>query len=125
MVKIDEVESEFGKGLTYCLGMFLAHAERITYFGSKIMDDGGESMKQRTINSWFNGASDHLFELVIPETLPKDLQDRLKSFQKKCCENSMWDVTEKDIDMALSEAKEFLREIDDVFGIETIEATWK
>src|SRR5690348_8276229 len=71
-------ESEFGKGLTYCLGLFLAHAERWS------KDSGaGRVMGTDRPGSWFNSASDHLYELQIPEVLPESLRIRLANLQHK------------------------------------------
>lgn len=65
--------SEFGKGFAYCLGLFLAHAER-TLYGDKL--DGDESL-------WFSGAGDHVFELCTdPGALGNDLAEKTKSFRE-------------------------------------------
>jgi len=65
--------SEFGKGFAYCLGLFLAHAER-TLYGDKL--DGDESL-------WFSGAGDHVFELCTdPEVLGNDIALKAKSFRQ-------------------------------------------
>ena len=58
--------SEFGKGLCYCIGLFLAHAER-------------EVKTERDAGLWFNAASDHLIELQV-EDAPKSVRNRLKEF---------------------------------------------
>lgn len=57
-----EVESEFGKGFIYNLILFAAHFERAFNRGIKPLD-----MKYYQYGLWFNGASDHLYELEIPE----------------------------------------------------------
>jgi len=57
-------ESEFGKGLTYCIGLFLAHAERKIDFGTD----------ERSAETWFNGASDHLYEIDVSVIRDKKLK---------------------------------------------------
>lgn len=116
-------ESEFGKGLTYCLGLFLAHAGRYESLSKALKDTS-----LRPVEMWFNGSSDHLYELEIPETLPKSLQKRLKEFSDKCLK---WGhgfpkkkSTEEDLFWSLTEAKELLRLIDKHFKVQTIKASF-
>lgn len=117
--------SEFGKGLTYCLGLFLCHSER-DYL---ITENDKEKMIINKPHMWFYGASDHLFDLQIPKTLPKVLQKRLKEFQRKCL---IWRLpmmqedkaTEEDRIWAVDEAKELLRAVDRYYGIKTIKGDW-
>jgi hypothetical protein len=75
-------ESEFGKGLSYCLALFLAHDEHKVY--------------EEDYSLWFNGAADYLYELVIQETLSEELQNRLHILQDKCISWRMDDRCTKD-----------------------------
>ena len=106
--------SEFGKGLTYCLGLFLAHAER-----KKYLDDYGV---------WFNGSADHLYE-IDPSTLPSRLKGRVNKFQNKCLEWRLSFATQKptkdDFEWAIQEAKDLLRLIDKNFGVKTKKGEWE
>jgi hypothetical protein len=118
-------DSEFGKGLTYCLGLFLAHAER--FRDQAYMSALGKDRMEM----WFNAASDHLYDLQIPETLTPELSSRLIEFQSKCLRwghgfdlTDAEKATEADMDWSLKEAKELLLEIDKHFGIPVEEATW-
>jgi hypothetical protein len=104
-------ESEFGKGLCYCLGLFLAHHER------KVFDND--------FSMWFNGAADHLFELEIPEKYPTEIKTRLTFFQDQClgwrlrpcsAENKVW---------AINEAKALLLQIDILNGVNAIKGDWE
>jgi len=110
-------KSDFGKGLTYCLGLFLAHEER------GIGDDRAEI--------WFNGASDHLYELQISDSLPDTLKSRLEAFKDLVLDCGHGFVinrptaTKKDVQWALLEAMNLLMEIDKLHGIEVEEAEWK
>lgn len=126
-------QSEFGKGLAYCLGLFLAHAERMEkqieqYRKLKeanpvvFRDDDSAEM-------WFNGAADHLFELQV-ESAPENLRPRMKLFQDKCLEwrlsyNNSPKATSDDVKWAIQEAKDLLREIDNAAGILTEKGSWE
>jgi hypothetical protein len=121
-VKVAEVEteSEFGKGCTYCIGLFLMHAER------KLgLEKAG--LAEREVSLWFNGASDHLYGLEIPDKFPKALKARISRFQKKVL---IWGhgwghgvVTPKNNDKnwALQEAKIILMEIDKFLGVDVLQ----
>lgn len=103
--------SEFGTGLSYCLGLFLAHAERNTPFSTNIKYE-----------MWFYGASDHLFELQTKQA-PKHLRKRLKAFQNKCIKwrsiipSKYGKPTQKNFIWAVKEAKHLLMLIDKANGI--------
>jgi len=107
-------ESEFGKGLCYCLGLFLAHAER-------------EGRPAVTAESWFNGASDHFYELQVPTTLPPRLRKRLAELQEKALHwghGFKGDAKEEDKTWAITEAKNLLLKLDKLNGVETQNAQW-
>lgn len=108
--------SEFGKGLTYCIGLFLAHAERDLDFSS--------------VGRWFNGASDHLYELDTSIITDKTLRAEVENWQEKVlkwghgflCMN----VTKKDKEWAISEGLRLLRRIDEVMlNTEVVQGTWE
>ncbi len=97
--------SEFGKGFTYCIGLFLCHAER----------EGQD-------NYWFNGAADHLFELQIPEILP--FKDEVAKWQEKCLRYRCEEYKKDEIMIAVNEAKIFLLRYDEFMCISTMKAEW-
>lgn len=112
--------SEYGKGFTYCIGLFLCHAERFFY---------PIKGNDRPINYelWFNGAADHLFELVIPENFSNfkecsDWRARCMSWRLSidCPE-----PTEEDFVWAVQKAKDFLRAWDEQCGIKTTKGEWE
>ncbi len=112
--------SEFGKGLAYCLGLFLAHAERKPFKHS----DGSADYEL-----WFNGAADHLFEMET-KILPPELKVRTDDFQDKCLKWRLtWDgkksAEKEDFHWAIQEAKDLLLEIDKHFGIEAEKGQWE
>lgn len=103
----EETASEFGKGLAYCLGLFLCHAER----GGEVGED---------VNLWFNAASDHLFELQT-DAAPEKLRDRLEKFRENILH---WGhgfsapmPTQGDKKWTIQEAKDLLRLLDQENGV--------
>lgn len=104
--------SEFGKGYAYCLGLFLAHAERMkAYKGNSSM---GPDM-------WFYGAADHLFELEIPAALTEKKRAAIEAWKSSClnCRLSLSGepATWNDVEKALQYAKDLLLEWDAICGI--------
>ena len=103
-------KSEFGKGFTYCLGLFLAHSER-----DVIKEEYGPSL-------WFSGARDHLREIVIPEYLHDTTKEKIKkllylSFEKE--------QAHEDVETAVSLTKEILYDYDIECGIKAIRGEWE
>jgi hypothetical protein len=103
-------ESEFGKGCTYCLGMFLAHQFQMS-----------SEMKSNLVRpeSWFNASSDHFYELQ-PTGKDVEIDQRLMELKQKCLSwghgfgyDGRATATEDDKQWALQEAKELLRLIDE------------
>lgn len=66
--QVNGTRSEFGKGLAYCLGLFLAHADRLrsekqTYKHSdheSIAKELGATYSMIEVERWFSGAAEHL-----------------------------------------------------------------
>lgn len=123
-----KTESEFGKGLCYCLGLFLAHTERAKEMQKQYTEINLKcNSNMDWAEMWFNGAADHLFELEIPASFPDELKDRLQTFQSRClgwrlsldCE-----ATPSDVAWSIIEAKELLRLIDEYHHIATAVAQW-
>jgi len=56
------MESEFGKGLVICLVKFAEHFEGDLFTESKLEMD-----ESRQVEMWANGASDHLYEIEVPQ----------------------------------------------------------
>ena len=115
-----ETDSEFGKGLTYCIGLFLAHAERET---KGFTEDLRYEM-------WFNGASDHLYELDTTSITNDSLKKEIDSWREKVLR---WGhgfkkpkATKKDMTWAINKATELLRKIDEtMLNIKTINGSWE
>lgn len=101
--------SEFGRGFAYCLGLFLAHAER----HRERKDDLYASL-------WFSGAADHLFELVIPNVFTEEKRKEISDFKDRCISfRFSTPCTWEDVNKEIQNAKDFLRQYDEVHGIES------
>lgn len=112
--------SEFGKGLCYNLGLFLAHAERFKE------DD---SFGANTIaHIWFNGASGHLYEMQTESAPTPELKKRCDAFKTRCLK---WGhglehtATKRKVLWSIQEAKDILRAIDSAHGVETEKGKWE
>jgi hypothetical protein len=90
-IQVEETRSEFGKGLAYCLGLFLAHADRFrsekqTY---KQLNRAAVAKELHATYStieaerWFSSASEHLYGLQVKDA-PRALRKRLTTFRDKC-----------------------------------------
>jgi hypothetical protein len=109
--------SEYGKGFVYSLILFAKHFENQKY--------------DKDYSLWFNGASDHLFELKIPKQFKntqigkkaKELQELALSLghgdrmMDKNCENDFFKVIEL--------TKEIGILIDKKLGIKPIRGSWE
>jgi len=125
MSKEQEDKSEFGKGLAYCLGLFLAHAGSIE---EHLEIWGFTNDKNKAYQMWFNAAGDHLFEFDA-HAAPEGIKDRCVKFRTRVLvlsNNIIFEVAKKeDYDWAIQEAKELLRLIDEAHGIKTIKAEYE
>ncbi len=117
-----EVEtSEYGSGLCYCLGLFLAHAGDLDRRRQHYRSVG--HFDSEAFERWMAGGYDHLSELQI-EAAPPGIRGRVEEFVNKCLEF----VEPLDLDKLLTldeaewtirEAKELLRLIDESHGVAT------
>ena len=116
-------ESEFGNGLTYCIGLFLAHADRIERYKKDGIDLHWAEM-------WFSGASDHLYGLDTSQITNSALRKKINKWKEKVLH---WrhglpklSATEKNVYWSLAMAKEFLRQIDEkMLKTKTIQGQWE
>lgn len=135
-----EEPSEFGMGLAYCLGLFLAHErafeESKRYMG-EMQKEVKEEMKKAGLPTyehdswaeiWFNGASDHVYDLQVMHA-PIMLRGRLETFKDKVLN---WGhgfnekgPTKDDVAWALQEAKDLLRLLDQAHGVPTKKGQWE
>ena len=119
----EKEQSEFGKGFTYCLGLFLAHSDRIKDYKKMYNDESlshGPSM-------WFNGAADHLFEFC-DDKAPLLLRKRCEILKSQALEWRL-DLNNacrwSDVEWALQEAKDILLEYDQLCGFEVEKGRWE
>ena len=101
-------ESEFGKGYSYCLGLFLAHAERKLFVYEGITDYG----------LWFNAAGDHLYDFDAKTERDITFKDRILYLRLE-------KATKEDFKWAIREAKDLLMEYDKSNGIEVTKGNYE
>jgi hypothetical protein len=111
----DDLYSEFGKGFTYCIGLFLMHAERDFYKVNGIED----------YSSWFNGAGDHLFELQIPKNIPEIFKEKIQEWRKEVLKFRCNPASKLDFEKSINTAKEILIEYDKFCDIDVCKGTWE
>ncbi len=124
----DDGKSEFGKGLVYNLGLFIAHQFMFDDARKEIYKKASTTLgRDMWPETWFNGSSDHLYELQV-DSAPQHLKKRVKDFRDKCLH---WGhgfsapyPTEKDVNWAIQEAKALLLELDKSNKIDTSPASW-
>lgn len=76
---MSEIEkSDFGKGFTYCLGLFLAHERELCR-----EEEITQKNPQLNYTHVLYGACDHLFDLVTPDSLSQELKDRTNILKDK------------------------------------------
>ena len=130
---MDEDQSEFGKGLCYCLGLFLAHTASLQQGidrYKKLRESNPDLFDENSaVEMWFNAAADHMYD-IQPEAAPtEDLGKRVRLLAYKCIgwRGIMSDVppTLKDAEWAIQESKDLLRLIDAAHNIPTEQGKWE
>ena len=115
--------SEFGKGFVYNLILFAKH------FENSIVTS--ETMGISKWGCWFNGASDHLFELEIPEQFVKTpIGIKAKELQELSLDighgDRMMSMTaEKDFKYVVNLTKEIAMLIDRELGIDPVKGDYE
>jgi len=120
-------KSEFGRGLCYNLGLFLAHERSIEGDKESYNRIGNED---RAYVRWFYGAADHIIELQIPENLSPYLKGRIRKFRDRVVGLRLpMDVdknaTKEDYFWAILEARNLLRLIDKFHGVKTMKGEYQ
>lgn len=108
--------SEFGKGVVYPLGLFLAHAERHLEVFRDVLHDYG---------CWFNASADHLYEMEeigVPKIDKKIRKLRDYVFKRRLLIGDK--VTQEEMFKAINMAKDLMFSLDKYYGNKPIKATW-
>ena len=111
-------ESEFGKGYSYCLGLFLAHAERYSCEKCNRKNIGVIGILNGDYGLWFHGAGDHLYEFDAKTGRAIDFRNKVLHLR---CEKA----TKEDFEWAIREAKDLLMEYDKSNGIEVTKGNYE
>ena len=123
--------SDFGKGFIYPLILFAKHCERVNRF----MELYKKDKTKRTLNPYsdfFYGATDHLYELEIPEQfkrfklakLTQELIDLCFKYRLPTGKDDK-EATEKEYDRAFELLDEIAFEVDKKLGLKPKKAQWK
>jgi len=91
-------EHEFNTGFVTALGKFLAHREKKVGFP-------GNDLR-------IYGASDHLFDIEIPEMTPKKLKAEIQKFVRDVFEVRLARISREEAEKLFRRADELLQEID-------------
>jgi len=129
-----EAKSEFGKGLVICLVKFAEHAERWMK-DKKLYKELAEKHpnlfdESEAVEIFFNGASDHLYEIKVPQKLRHTkIEAKVKKLQNLGLEmghgfnkNKKW--SEKDVIEAYDLCREIALMIDRYIGLKPDIGTW-
>jgi hypothetical protein len=119
--------SEFGRGYTVCLLMFVFHEPvledtRMIDLYRKEISETPEKGESRHVELWANGASDHLIELVTGGRVPKKSRERARAVAQAALlcghgfTNRTWTVDEAR--GWIAEARSLLKEAGDPGTVE-------
>jgi hypothetical protein len=120
-------ESEFGKGLVICLVKFAEHSWRL-HSDMELHKQIGMSVSE-AIEMHFNGASDHLYEIEVPEKWKgTEIDKKVKELQDMGLKighgftHTKW--TEKDAEKLYQLCREIALLIDKELGINALMGSW-
>jgi len=127
MEELEKEQSDFGRGFTYCLGLFLAHEwkKHEDKIAEIILNEKG--IKTSYAMLFMSGAGDHMFDFEA-EAAPSQIKERCVNLKEKVLK---WRIdlanecTWESVDWALKEAKDILREYDKIQGFNTCKAEWE
>ena len=118
--------SDFGKGFVYCLVNFAKHFDRVT--ADIMMYEQTGINKWNAYDIWINGASDHLFELELPENLPDEIKTKIRNFQNEVLDyghgTKMMAMTEDKYREFRDRLNDICLMIDDWLGVKCEKAEW-
>lgn len=124
--------SEFGKGFVYNLILFAKHMENGMTRPYKDKDETVIALIEKSrVSSWFNGASDHLYELEVPKkwenTEIGEKVNELRSFAIEIGHGSrmMEDVGQEEYLKAVKLTKEIALLIDKELGVNPIKGDFE
>ena len=120
------MKSEFGTGFIYNLVLFAKHWKMMSEEIEKMNTEPGHFIDGYDL--WFNGASDHFYELEVPEKWKKHAIGRLA---KKIQTRALYlghgfkdKATKKDYDQIFVDLEKLARMVDKELGIKTKKAEW-
>jgi hypothetical protein len=124
---MNEEVSEFGKGFIYNLILFAKHWWKRSEYSHAMKKINNP--EEDALELWFNGASDHLYELEIPEKFKgTEIEEIAKYIREKGLEfghGFKEKPTQKDFDEIFDKLERLAMLIDKELGLEDVEAEWK
>lgn len=125
----EEIKSEFGKGFIYNLILFAKHWLMFEQTLKKLEEKDSFFGYDFGYDIWFNAASDHFYELEIPEqfknTEIEKLALEIKNISLHLGHGFKQKATREDYQKIFENIEKLGMLIDKELGIEPIEATWK
>jgi len=107
---MEKEESEFGKGLVTCLVKFAGHFDKYIIMKEKYRI---LKMDEKEVGwMWFNGASDHLYEIEVPKG--KDWDKIRKKINYLKSEGLSWGHGNKGFNKSLEENDKKFNELMDL-----------
>jgi hypothetical protein len=105
--------TEFNTGFVTALALFYAHSmDRELMNGAKGIDTASLSLY---------GASDHLFDMEIPESLDENLKSRIEGFRDYVFSVRLERIPSKEVISIFEDCRKLIQEIDaKVFGLEVV-----
>lgn len=136
--KPKETGSEFGKGFIYSLVLFACHmdsAMKIIEEYSRVRSESKGDIKglfaeDRALSLWANGATDHLYDMVLPKNLPVHLAKRIVVLRDEYLsyghgEKMMCPLSWKKYNELRIELDSICMAIDRWLGLKPIKAMWR
>ena len=131
---MNETESEFGKGFIYNLILFTRHHaeffDKLERYSELEKKSGqGLFMENEAVRMWFNGSSDHLYEIQIPKRFKgKRIEALVNELQSHALHVGHGfpgrDVSKEDFYKAKSLVTDIAIELDHYFKVEVIYAQY-
>jgi len=130
-------KSEFGKGLIICLVKFAEHAMEFQhtlehYEKARIESEGNLFSESSAVGIWANGASDHLYDIEVPEGKDwEEVKEKVEELRKEGLNMGHGDglmgrkrYTSKDVTYLIGLTREIALMVDKKIGLEPDLGEW-
>ena len=127
---MEETQSEFGRGITYCLGLFLCHVPGGATYDSIAFSEfepgSDDELKQKLLySSWFYGAADHLYE-IDTEGCSDEINSKIEELREFAFSKRRGIGTKEDVFKCKRMALDILMKIDeDILKTDVQRGDWE